>query len=369
MKISVKYYLLLCVVALAVICSAGSFILLICFGNKLTSFGWIALTVLVVINAILAILLKPILQIKREEYAAYKKSIGKSYSYNKLSMQERRRIEKENILKEEKLLSTLEYKNTLRKGSDNPDQDLNQLIGLSELKKEIFKFEYALNKNALNLHMCFLGNPGTGKTTMAAIITGLLYRYKYIKENEYIYVDGNFFKSSSDPIERTKLLLVKAKKKVLFIDEAYALVQGNYSLGQQIIATLLNEMENNRTDLIIILAGYQKEMKQLFLSNSGLASRVKNYFVFEDYNLIELQNIFTQMVYKNQLAISSNALEKFTDLIEKEKKKSSFANARTVRNIVENALLEHQYNLKNNLISTPYMLQPEDIVNTKKSPF
>ena len=215
--------------------------------------------------------------------------------------------------------------------------------------------------------MCFLGNPGTGKTTIAGILTGFLYQYKYIKRNEYIYVDGNFFKSGEDPIARTKMLLTRAKGKILFIDEAYSLVQGDYGLGQQLLSTILNEMENERTNMIVILAGYKKEMKGLFNSNSGLASRIKNYFMFEDYTIEEMQRIFINLIYAENMVVDLEALERLEKILLSKKESSNFANARTVRNLAEKAITEHFYNLDVGNISNDnkYRLVAEDIVNDR----
>ena len=292
----------------------------------------------------------------------------KSGKHKHLTKQQRDAAAQMQLLKNESLLSDAEFKNIVKKGSKHPEEDLNDLIGLTKVKQEVLRFKSQIKdkKHPINnMHMCFLGNPGTGKTTIAGILTGFLYQYKYIKRNEYIYVDGNFFKSGEDPIARTKMLLARAKGKILFIDEAYSLVQGNYGLGQQLLSTILNEMENERTNLIVILAGYKKEMKELFNSNSGLASRIKNYFMFEDYTIEEMQQIFINLIYAENMVVSLEALEKLEKILLSKKKNSNFANARTVRNLAEKAITEHFYNLDVGNISNDnkYRLVAEDIVN------
>lgn len=292
----------------------------------------------------------------------------KSGKHKYLTKQQRDTAAQMQLLKNESLLSDAEFKSIVKKGSKHPEEDLNDLIGLTKVKQEVLRFKSQIKdkKHPINnMHMCFLGNPGTGKTTIAGILTGFFYQYKYIKRNEYIYVDGNFFKSGEDPIARTKILLARAKGKILFIDEAYSLVQGNYGLGQQLLSTILNEMENERTNMIVILAGYKKEMKELFNSNSGLASRIKNYFMFEDYTIEEMQRIFINLIYAENMVVNLEALEKLEKILLSKKKNSNFANARTVRNLAEKAITEHFYNLDVGNISNDnkYRLVAEDIVN------
>lgn len=294
----------------------------------------------------------------------------KSGKHKYLTKQQRDAAAQMQLLKNESLLSDAEFKSIVKKGSKHPEEDLNDLIGLTKVKQEVLRFKSQIKdkKHPINnMHMCFLGNPGTGKTTIAGILTGFLYQYKYIKRNEYIYVDGNFFKSGEDPIARTKMLLTRAKGKILFIDEAYSLVQGNYGLGQQLLSTILNKMENERTNMIVILAGYKKEMKELFNSNSGLASRIKNYFMFEDYTIEEMQRIFINLIYAENMVVDLEALERLEKILLSKKESSNFANARTVRNLAEKAITEHFYNLDVGNISNDnkYRLVAEDIVNDR----
>lgn len=294
----------------------------------------------------------------------------KSGKHKYLTKQQRDAAAQMQLLKNESLLSDAEFKSIVKKGSKHPEEDLNDLIGLTKVKQEVLRFKSQIKdkKHPINnMHICFLGNPGTGKTTIAGILTGFLYQYKYIKRNEYIYIDGNFFKSGEDPIARTKMLLARVKGKILFIDEAYSLVQGNYGLGQQLLSTILNEMENERTNMIVILAGYKKEMKELFNSNSGLASRIKNYFMFEDYTIEEMQQIFINLIYAENMVVDLEALERLEKILLSKKESSNFANARTVRNLAEKAITEHFYNLDVGNISNDnkYRLIAEDIVNDR----
>lgn len=335
---------------------------------RLKSWVYEVLLVLGVISLITGILLRNLVRRSREEYWAEKNRNGKGISYRNMTKEQREEAQREQALRNERNLSSAEYRNLVKKGVKDPEKELESLVGLSEVKKNVLRYKAQIeDKNTYhgNMHMCFLGNPGTGKTTLVAILTAFLYRFHYIKKNEYICVDGNFFKSGEDPIARTNLLLNKARGKVLFIDEAYVLVQGNSGIGQQILATLLNEMENNREELIVILAGYKKEMKELFDANSGLSSRIKNYFLFEDYTVDELVQMFVNLVNAADLVPDAAALETLRGILCRKKQSRNFANGRTVRNLAEKAITEHNYHRMQNQISQEdrYRLLETDIVD------
>lgn len=125
-------------------------------------------------------------------------------------------------------------------------------------------------------HYVFYGSAGTGKTTVARIITGFLYKYGYIKENKCIEIDGNFLKARDMSDTKTKLLIQQAYGGVLFIDEAYAILDGSAEYGNAVIATLIKEMEDNRDKFTVILAGYKNDMKGLLDSNEALKAVLKN---------------------------------------------------------------------------------------------
>ena len=316
-------------------------------------------------------IIKPRLQDAREEMMAEQVAKGKGIRYKNMSKEERQKADLMRAMKNESLLSSVEYKNILKQGSKDPEEDLKNLIGLHAVKESVLRYQAQLENKSLDYgskHMCFLGNPGTGKTTVAGIITGFFYQYKYIKKNEYIAIDGNFLKSSEDPIGRTNLLLQKAKGKVLLIDEAYSLVQGNSGIGQQILATIINEMENNRDKMIIILSGYKKEMRELFQANSGLASRIKNYYIFEDYTIEEMKEIFTSLIHKQNLVVDVDALDKVAEILTRKKQLKNFANARTVRNIAEKSIAEHQYHVVRKHLAEHdrYRLLASDILDEKE---
>ena len=295
---------------------------------------------------------------------------GGGVTYANATKKERDAMNKELALKSDRVLSSSEFLSVIRPGSDDPDTDLDTLVGLRNVKEAVlrFKAQAGLMKRdkskAYSLHCVFLGSPGTGKTTVSSIITGILYDLGFIKKNEFVSIDGNFLKSSEDPVLRTRILLSRSRGKVIFIDEAYSIISGG-GTGHEILATLLNEMENNRDSLIVIMAGYKKEMKSLFESNSGLSSRFKNYFMFEDYNIDELIEMFGNLINRENLILDYSAAEKLRDVLNAKKKSSSFANGRTVRNLAEKAIIEHAYRVDNELCpdTDRFKLVGEDIVS------
>lgn len=289
-------------------------------------------------------------------------------NFSNLSNQERAEIEKQKLLQREMLIDSITLKNITKKGSVDPEKDLQSMIGLSGVKTELHKMasRLAFNKElqrgkkkrkneALQAdtanHMVFYGNPGTGKTTSVKIITGFLYKYGYIRKNQYIEVDGNFFNGSSfgESTKKAQFILGQAAGGVLFIDEAYALL--NSLESQEVIATIVKTMEDKRSDLIIILAGYKREMDALINSNTGLQSRVKYYFTFEDYSVDELWQIFKLMASEKGFAAEEQLQDNFTSYMLLEMQKPNYGNARTVRNILDKAIDNHSMNYMDGVIS------------------
>ena len=250
--------------------------------------------------------------------------------------------------------------NTLKiiDGSKNPNKDINKLIGLDNVKLELqklnAKLDYRIKRESRNiydttienLHMCFYGNPGTGKTTVARIMTGLLYNMGYIKKNKCIEINANEMKGTAigQTAVKTKIILRNAKNKVLFIDEAYALCDGVGGYGQEAIDTIVKEMEDNKHNLVIIFAGYQKEMQDFISANEGLKSRINRYIYFKNYNIIELCKIFTNMVHSQGLTITTDAMCKTVEIFKEISFQKNFSNGRFVRNYFEEIEEEHAFN-------------------------
>jgi SpoVK/Ycf46/Vps4 family AAA+-type ATPase len=244
----------------------------------------------------------------------------------------------------------------------NGIEKLNKLIGLDTIKAEVLNWTNHLqierkrailniNSKKPMLHLEFRGSPGTSKTTVARIIadilkgTGLISR-GHFKEVTRADLVAEYMGQTSIKV---KNVIKEMDGGVLFIDEAYSLIQGdNDVFGKEAVDTLIAEMENKREDLVIILAGYQDDMEQLMNSNPGFRSRVSKSFVFEDYSSSELLDIFKLKLEQENFAIEVQALEEVRKYIEKQKQNGQIdGNGRWVRNLLE------QINMKasNRLIS------------------
>ncbi len=260
-------------------------------------------------------------------------------------------------------------------GSANPEKELDNLIGLENVKREIkklkAKLEYQKKREArgikdntvTNLHMCFLGSPGTGKTTVARIMTGLLYNLGYLKENKCIEIGANELKGGyvGQTAIKTKAIMRNAKNKILFIDEAYSLFDKSGSgYGKEAIDVIIKEMEDNKNDLIVIFAGYHDEMEKFLKMNDGLKSRINRYIDFENYTTVEMGKIFTSFLRKKKLYINQDALEKSLLLFKNAGLKDRFSNGRFARNLLEKVEEEHAYNVRNSTDS-----QRRDTITTE----
>lgn len=236
---------------------------------------------------------------------------------------------------------------------------LSNLIGLSKIKLEIQELEalaqfrkkridIGLPVTPSTLHMVFTGNPGTGKTTVARLLGQIYYDIGLLSTNKVIEVSrgdlvGEYIGHTSP---KTQKVFESALGGILFIDEAYSLFKTGKDFGLEAVETLLKLMEDNRENIVIIIAGYPKEMADLLNSNPGLKSRFSKVLNFEDYSKDELMQIFCNMVsdYKNQL--SDGAKYKFECLIDKYYDSGYFnSNARTIRNIFEEIVKRQSHRL------------------------
>ena len=279
----------------------------------------------------------------------------KGNEYKNLSAKEKREIDRQRLIDAERLLSASELKSVIHKGSSNPETDLNELIGLSEAKKEVKNLEallaynqkYGNKKQTDPIHFCFLGSPGTGKTTVARIMTGILYKYKYIKKNQCVEIDASFLKGTTpdETLKKTKIILQKSKNGVLFIDEAYSLLSGVN--GDEIVAEMVKYMEDHKNEFVLILAGYQEDMKRLINSNPGLYSRIRKYIWFRDFDITELKEIFRLAANREGYYVENDAYDQLEIRIGKEKSGQNFGNARTILNIFQSAKEKHAYNVMN----------------------
>ena len=243
---------------------------------------------------------------------------------------------------------------------DDVFKDLNELVGLNNIKSmlkdlvSLIKFKKktgdALKLKDTNLHMVFLGNPGTGKTTVARMIAEILYNLDYIKQNKLIEVSAKDLIGQyvGQTAPKTMEVVEKALGGVLFIDEAYALAAkpgGNSSsFNEECIATLIQAMENYRDNLVVIFAGYSKEMDAFLKSNSGIISRIGYTMHFNDYTIDELIEIFKIMLKKSGFTIEDSAIDKAKEIIEEFSHTEGFGNARFVRNLYEKTVIKHATN-------------------------
>ena len=271
------------------------------------------------------------------DYVTYENDLIKHISFNK-------ELPK---LKEEKTL-------------DEVFASLNELVGLEKVKKVLYelvdvitlkeKAGDTLKIKDINLHMVFLGNPGTGKTTIARLISDILYNLKYIKENKLVEVSVKDLVAEyvGQTAPKTMSVIEKAMNGVLFIDEAYALaVKNDNSYNAEAIATLIQAMENYRDRLVVIFAGYTKEMQDFLNSNSGITSRIGYTLEFDDYTTKELIEIFKTFTNKAGLIVKEDALEYLEEIINKYRNMKNFGNARFIRNIYEKTVIRHASNVKN----------------------
>ena len=248
----------------------------------------------------------------------------------------------------------------VEKSLDEIFAELDELVGLHEVKKvlrDLVSLKELKNKssdlkiNDVNLHMVFLGNPGTGKTTVARLVAQILYNLKYIEQNKLIEVSSKDLVAEyvGQTAPKTNAVIQRALGGVLFIDEAYSLASGNgfgSSFNEEAIATLIQGMENYRDNLVVIFAGYTKEMQAFLNANSGIVSRIGYTLNFADYTNEELLQIFEQMMNKSGFVVTPEALEEVKRVTEEYRDTPNFGNARFIRNVYEKSVIKHSNNVK-----------------------
>lgn len=248
----------------------------------------------------------------------------------------------------------------VEKSLDEIFAELDELVGLHEVKKvlrdlvslkELKSKSSDLKINDVNLHMVFLGNPGTGKTTVARLVAQILYNLKYIEQNKLIEVSSKDLVAEyvGQTAPKTNAVIQRALGGVLFIDEAYSLASGNgfgSSFNEEAIATLIQGMENYRDNLVVIFAGYTKEMQAFLNANSGIVSRIGYTLNFADYTNEELLQIFEQMMNKSGFVVTPEALEEVKRVTEEYRDTPNFGNARFIRNVYEKSVIKHSNNVK-----------------------
>ncbi len=255
----------------------------------------------------------------------------------------------------------------------------NSLIGLNPVKTRIketaslllvdkAREKLGLVNESPTLHMSFSGNPGTGKTTVALKMANLLFRLGYVRKGHLVTVtrDDLVGQYIGHTAPKTKEVLKKAMGGVLFIDEAYYLYrpENERDYGQEAIEILLQVMENNRDDLVVILAGYKDKMDKFFESNPGFRSRIAHHIEFPDYSNNELLEIAEVMVASMNYEFNEESKKAMAEYIKIRKKQPHFANARSIRNAIDRARLRQANRVFNNSegpIGASFLSQIEDV--------
>jgi probable Rubsico expression protein CbbX len=234
------------------------------------------------------------------------------------------------------------------------DELERELVGLAPVKRRIREIAaflvvtrarklMGLEAAAPSLHMSFTGNPGTGKTTVALRMAAILHRLGYVRKGHLVSVtrDDLVGQYIGHTAPKTKEILKRAMGGVLFIDEAYYLYrpENERDYGQEAIEILLQVMENNRDDLVVILAGYRDRMSTFFKANPGMSSRIAHHIDFPDYTQAELLEIAERMVAAMNYRLDANARAAMVEYIAYRVTQPHFANARSIRNALDRARL------------------------------
>jgi probable Rubsico expression protein CbbX len=254
-----------------------------------------------------------------------------------------------------------------------------ELVGLVPVKSRIReiaalllidKLRRNLGITSVNpgLHMSFTGSPGTGKTTVGLKMSDILYKLGYIKKGHLLTVTRDDLVGQYIGHTAPKEVLKKAIGGVLFIDEAYYLYKpdNDRDYGSEAIEILLQVMENQRDELVVILAGYKEPMDKFYESNPGLSSRIANHIDFPDYTTPELLQIAKLMLQDQQYRLTPDAEMALVEYIEKRKEKPLFANARSVKNALDRARMRQANRIFD---SRGQVLTKRELVNLEASDF
>jgi adenylate kinase family enzyme len=253
--------------------------------------------------------------------------------------------------------------------------ELDALIGLKRVKREVhrqvamlrvekLRAEAGLKKPTITRHLVFTGNPGTGKTTVARLVSGIYKALELLSQGQLIEVDrselvGGYLGQTAG---KTAEVVAKAAGGVLFIDEAYSLTGDQY--GAEAVDTLVKEMEDRRDDLVVIVAGYPAPMQAFVAANPGLASRFRTTIEFDDYTDDELVEILTLLADGSDFELTPEALAHFRELLAVTPRGSTFGNGRFSRNTLEAAIGAHAWRLREVEVPTTDQLRqllPQDL--------
>lgn len=265
---------------------------------------------------------------------------------------------------------------------DELDRDLVGLVPVKQRIRDIaallvidkLRMNLGLQSQAPSMHMCFTGNPGTGKTTVAMRMAEILHRLGYVRTGHLVAVtrDDLVGEYIGHTAPKTKEVLKKAMGGVLFIDEAYYLYrpENERDYGQEALEILLQVMENQRDDLVVILAGYKDRMDTFFQSNPGMSSRIAHHLEFPDYSVKELLQIAELMLDEQNYRFGEGTRDVMRDYLERRITQPRFSNARSVRNALDRARLRQASRLfrdRNRELSKEDLssLAPEDLLASR----